>query len=227
MQALGDQRLRAHRAGYLGSLAFVDTCVGHVLDALDEHGLADNTIIVYTSDHGEMDGDHGLFQKFCMFEPSVKVPLIVSYPKGLPHGEVTAALTGSIGLYPTLTELAGVDPPGPPTLVEWPEAPSRIDARSFAVDLRDPDLEGPPAAFSEYNLRSPVAEYMIREPRYKLVHNHGATHELYDLEADPGECVNRIDDPGFDSIRNDLRDRLFAWYDPEATPFRPQRAQSS
>jgi len=132
---LGEKRLRAHRAGYLGNLAFVDTCVGHVCDALEELGLADNTIVVYTADHGDMDGDHGLFQKFCLFEPSVRVPLIVSYPKALPQGAVTEALTEQLGLFPTLAELASLPAPGP------------MDGRSFADVVRDPEAEGPEAAF--------------------------------------------------------------------------------
>jgi choline-sulfatase len=71
MQSLGQTRLRQHRAGYLGNLAYVDTCVGQVYRTLEQLGLAHNTVVIYTSDHGDMDGDHGLMQKFCLFEPSV------------------------------------------------------------------------------------------------------------------------------------------------------------
>ena len=215
MVALGEKRHRAHRAGYLGNLAFVDTCVGHVYKALEKEKLLDNTIVVYTSDHGEMDGDHGLFQKFCLFEPSVRVPLMVSYPKHLPQNKVTAALTEYIGLYPTLSELAGLEAPRKTTLLDIPGAPERMDAASFTGVLHDPDIEGPPAAFSEYNLRSRISEYMIRTRRYKYIFNHGSTHELYDHEADPGEFVNRINDPGLKKVRDQLRDQFFAWYDPE------------
>jgi len=220
MAALGEKRQRAHRAGYLGNLAFVDTCVGHVYNALEKENLLDNTIVVYTSDHGDMDGDHGLYQKFCLFEPSVRVPLIVSYPKQLPENKVTAALTEYIGLYPTLSDLAGLEAPRKTTLLDIPGAPERMDAASFAGLLRDPDIEGPPAAFSEFNLRSRICEYMIHTRRYKYIFNHGSTHELYDHEADPGEFVNRINDPGLKKVRDQLRDRLFAWYDPEKNPYR-------
>ena len=76
-----DEYLRkAHRAGYQGNLAFADHCIGHMIGQLEQKGLLENTIIVYTSDHGEMDGDHGLFHKFCLFDPSGKVPLIISRP---------------------------------------------------------------------------------------------------------------------------------------------------
>lgn len=217
--SLGEKRRKAHRAGYLGNLAFVDTCIGKVLNALKEQGLLDKTIIVYTSDHGEMDGDHGLFQKFCLFEPSVKVPLIVSYPPQIPKNKVTKALTEYIGLYPTLSDLAGLTPPKRTTLLDIPNAPDKMDAKSFARILRNPNLPGPDAAFSEYNLRSKVPQYMIRARRYKYIFNHTSTHELYDLEADPGELRNRIDDSALEKVRNRLKDRLFAWYNPTLNPY--------
>ncbi len=221
LQGLGDKRLRAHRAGYMGSLAFVDTCVGYVYKALENQGLADNTIVVYTADHGEMDGDHGLYQKFCLFEPSVRVPLIVSCPKQIPQNKVTTALTEYFGLYPTLVELTGIQPPKKTTLLDIPGAPARMDAASFADVLRNPDLKGPPAAFCEHALRSRIGQYMIRTRRYKFNFNDGSTHELYDHEADPGEFVNRINDPGLKKVRNQLQDQLFAWYNPEKNPYRP------
>ena len=215
IQSLGPQRLRAHRAGYLGSLAFVDTCIGHVYSQLEDAGLLDNTIVVYTSDHGEMDGDHGLYQKFCMFEPSVKVPLIVSYPRVIPRGRVAEALTEYFGLYPTLSDLAGLPAPRSTTLWDIPGAPARMDASGFAEILRRPDLAGPEAVFSEFNLRAKPAQYMVRTGRYKYVFNHGSTHEFYDLEQDPGELLNQIDRPGNRKQCNSLRDRLFAWYNPD------------
>ncbi len=220
IQSVGEERLRAARAGYLGNLAFVDSCIGHVCDALERLGLAENTIVVYTSDHGEMLGDHGLYQKFCLFEPAVRVPLIVSYPEQIPAGRVASALTEYMGLYPTLAELAGLALPAETTVVEMPDAPRRLDATSFADVVRDPDLEGPPAVYSEYNLRAPDPRYMIRTRRYKYVLNQGAMDELYDLEADPGEVVNRIDDPALRAVQGELREQLLAWYDPAGNPYR-------
>ena len=218
---IADRNLRAGRAGYLGNLAFVDTCVGYVYKELEELGLIDNTIVIYTSDHGEMDGDHGLYQKFCLFEPSVRVPLIVSWPKHLPRNKVTSALTEYFGIYPTLVELTGASQPKGTTLVDMPGAPAEMDAKSFADVARNPDMEGPPAAFCEYALRTGIPQYMIRTQRYKYHYNHGSTHELYDHEADPGECANLISHPGMRKIASDLRDQLFAWYNPEENPYRP------
>src|SRR5207237_77549 len=79
-RGFGDAQLRRIRAGYLGNLRFLDTCIGTVYGALERLNLLRNTIVIYSSDHWEMGGDHGLFQKFMFFEPSAGVPLIVSGP---------------------------------------------------------------------------------------------------------------------------------------------------
>jgi len=225
MQALGEWRLRAHRAGYMGNLAFADECVGHLLDGLERLGLSGNTIIVYASDHGEMDGDHGLYQKFCLFEPSVRVPLAVAYPRVLPRGVVCDALTEYIGLYPTLAELTGTTMADSVARVPWPDAPGKIDAHSFAPLLQDPSLPGPGAVFSEFNLRSAPCQYMVRTQRHKYIHNEGSLDELYDQESDPGEFVNLINEPSLADVRRSLREQLFDWYDPSTNPYRTGQAE--
>lgn len=207
--SLGPEVRRFHRAGYLGNLDYVDTCVGTLYSALDRLGLLNNTIVIYTSDHGEMDGDHGLFEKFCLFDPSIGVPLIASFPGHFPEGKVCDVLVEYFGLFPTLTELAGLSAPG------------NIDARSFAHLVRDPSARGPEAIFAEYNLRSRNDCYMVRTQRYKYNYNYDDIGELYDLEADPGERVNQIQNPALAKVRSGLHERLVAWYDPERNPYRP------
>lgn len=206
---LGPERLKGHRAGYLGNLDYVDTCIGTLYDTLERLRLSKNTIVIYTSDHGEMDGDHGLYDKFCLFDPSVGVPLIASFPGHIPEGKVSDALVEYFGLFPTLAEMAGLP------------APQKIDARSFANLLRDPSAPGPEAIFSEYNLRSRTDCYMVRTRRYKYNYNHGDIGELYDLEADPGEKVNQFRNPSLAKVRSTMHDRLMAWYDPTKNPYRP------
>jgi arylsulfatase A-like enzyme len=132
---------------------------------------------------------------------------------------VTDALTEYIGLYPTLAELADLPAPTTTPLVPSLTVPAQLDARSFADIVRDPDLHGPDATFSEYALRSDVPQYMIRTRRYKYIYNQGSLHELYDLQEDPGEYYNRSQDSALASVRDELRDRLFAWYDPETNPY--------
>lgn len=209
-QKLGPERLRQHRAGYLGNLAYVDMCVGELYQSLERLDLLKNTVVIYTSDHGEMDGDHGLYQKFCLFDPSVGVPLIVSQPGTLPEGKVNHAPVELSGMWPTLADLTGAP------------APKHIETRSFANLVRNPDAAGPEAAFSEYNLRAATDCYMVRTRRYKYIYNHGDIPELYDLESDPGEKVNRGGDVGLSKVRNELHDRLIAWYDPAKNPYRPK-----
>jgi choline-sulfatase len=214
------KHLKAHSAGYRGNLAFVDSCIGQVYHALEELGLLDNTIVVYTSDHGEMDGDHGMFQKFCLFEPSIKVPLIISYPKSLPVNKVSEALIEQIGLYPTLCDLVGIEQPKSVTNYPIPNAPEKMDGISFADLIQDPTKEGPSEVYAEYALRSNLNMYMIRAKRYKYVHNHTSTHELYDIQEDPNENHNLINEMGLQGIVRELRDKLYKWYDPEQNPFR-------
>ncbi|MBT3291294.1 MAG: sulfatase-like hydrolase/transferase [Victivallales bacterium] len=213
---------KAARAGYLGNLAFADHCVGVLLDAFEEQGLAENTIVVYTADHGDMHLQNGLVGKFCLFDPSVKVPLIVSYPKALSQDVVCSALVEQLGLYPTLADLTDTGPVGAPALRPMPDAPEQIAGQSFAASVRDPELPGLDAVFSEYNLRSANCQYMLRTDRYKYIHNDGSTDELYDLQQDPGETRNRITDPALQAIACELRDRLFTRFDPADNPFRAQ-----
>jgi choline-sulfatase len=208
-QQLGPLPLRQHRAGYRGNLAYVDTCVGEVYRTLERLNLLHNTVVVYTADHGEMDGDHGIYDKFCLFEPSVGVPLIVSWPGVIPENKTSDALTEYFGIFPTVAELTGLP------------APINLDAKSFAHLVRDPSAAGPDAVFAEYNLRSAADCYMVRTRRYKYIHNHEDIPELYDMEGDPGEMVNRGADPGLARTRGQLDERLRAWWNPERNPYRP------
>jgi len=210
-QGLGPERLKQHRAGYLGNLSFVDTCVGELYQTLVRLGLEKDTIVVYTADHGEMDGDHGLYQKFCLFEPSVGVPLIVSQPGTIPENKVSDALVEYFGIYPTLTELTGAS------------VPTEIESRSFARLVLNPNAHGEEAIFSEYNLRSNTDCYMIRNRRYKYIYNRDDVAEFYDLEADAEENHNRVADPGLAQVQKQMHDQLITWYDPASNPYRPMK----
>ena len=83
----------------------MDQCIGKVYDELERLGLLENTIVIYTSDHGEMDGEHGLFQKNCFFDPSIRVPLMFSKPGTFPEGEAAKASVEMLELYAKLAEL--------------------------------------------------------------------------------------------------------------------------
>jgi len=202
---------KSAKAGYYANLAFADDCIGEVLDAVERLGLAEKTIIVYTSDHGEMDGDHGLYQKFCMFDPSVKVPFIISHPGKIAENAVTDRLVSQVGLYPTLAELTGTAPVNVKTLAPMQNAPSCIDGASFAKKINDYSLkdDADETVFAEFAISSErSAQYMIRGGRYKFVHYGTGECELFDLEADPGEKINLAAKGGYGNKMDEMKQKI-------------------
>ncbi|WP_165245502.1 sulfatase [Paludisphaera soli] len=125
-----DAKRRQARQAYNASISFMDAQVGRVIDALDRLGLAENTIIVFTSDHGYLVGEHGLWQKMSLFEESARVPLLIVAPGLATKGRVAKTPVSLIDLYPTLTELSGV------------ERPADLQGQSLVPILKDPDAVG-------------------------------------------------------------------------------------
>lgn len=222
-QSCGDEMLKAARAGYYGNLAFVDDCIGYLYAGLEKLGLLENTLVVYTSDHGEMDGDHGLYQKFCLYEPSVKVPLIISRPGHLPAGKVSHALIEQIGLFPTVAALSGTPVEETTVVADFPGAPPRMDGKSFADIVANPSTPGPEAVFSEYNIKARYSQYMVRTRRHKYICNQDLADELYDMEKDPGENANLIGESGMQTVIDEMKKRLKDWYAIEKNPLRDCR----
>jgi arylsulfatase A-like enzyme len=190
-------------ARYFGFVSFIDAEIGRVLDAVDELGLRDTTIVIHTADHGDMTGSHGgQFNKGpLMYDEICRVPLIVRDPRSTTRG-VCRGLVGSPALMPTILELAGVAvPPGRhvTSLVPWIVDPAAApdDGAAFAEYHGD--------EWGLYSMR------MIRTRTAKYVYSPHGTDELYDLEADPHELVNRVDDPEYSGRRDELRGRLKAW----------------
>jgi iduronate 2-sulfatase len=166
----------------------MDTQLGRVLDALDRLGLADNTIVVFTSDHGYHLGEHGLWQKLSLFEESTRVPLIIAAPGAGAKGVSAEAPVGLIDLYPTLTELCGV------------EAPKSLQGQSLVPMLKDPSKSGRGWTLTQVTRRvkgSRVFGFTLRTPhwRYTEWDEGRAGRELYDHGNDPHELTNLADDP--------------------------------
>ena len=198
-----DDELRSSLAGYYGNISQMDSCVGRVYDALRELGLDKNTVVIYTSDHGEMAGAHRMWTKHNMFEQSVAVPLIVSLPDGALSGEARKDLIEQIDLFPTLAELCGHT------------APKGLPGRSFAPLIRNRRHPAREFAYSEYYFCSNVFTrddrylgkppiLMVRTDRWKLNYLSWDRSELFDMVEDPGEFRNRIDDSGCASVAKEL-----------------------
>jgi choline-sulfatase len=170
---------------YWALTSWMDTEIGKVLDALADSDVADNTVVIYTSDHGENKGDHGLWWKNNMYEHSARIPCIVSYPSRWGAGQRRTKACSLVDLVQTIAALGGA------------EAPEDWDGDSLVDYLDSADSEWKDFAVSEYyahNISSGFA--MLRQGRYKYVYHarmtdvHGPERELYDLENDPDEWNN-------------------------------------
>jgi arylsulfatase A-like enzyme len=198
---------QALRWGYYRLIEKADAEIGRVLDALDAAGLADNTVVVFTSDHGECAGAHGFNQKTVLYEESARVPLIVCLPGGTARTADAFVNTG-VDLLPTLLDVANI--PRPATL---PGA----SIRPFALGER---VAGwPDQVVVENNLTQAgivdgfvpmTAGRMVRTARYKYcVYQYGEQREsLVDLEKDPGEMTNLARDAAFHDVLLEHRERL-------------------
>ena len=190
---------------YLGTVAAVDESVGRVLDWLDKAGLADNTIVVYTSDQGFYLGEHGWFDKRFMYEESLRTPLMIRYPGHIAPGTRVQAPVENVDYAPTFLDYAGLPPR------------DTIQGRS----LREVAEGHPPADwrrdiyyhYYEYpGFHSVRAHYGVRTDRYKLIRFYGDIDgwEFYDLKTDPHEMHNRIDEPAVQATIATLKTRLTA-----------------
>lgn len=190
-------------AMYYAQLAQTDDCIGRVLRTLRELDLEDDTIILYTADHGEMLGRHGLWNKFVFYEPSVGLPLICRVPGLTPEGVQCKTPVSLVQMVATLTELCGL--PTPPGL----------DGGSFTPSLRQPRQTLDTTVFAEFALGSPEPRFMIRRGDYKYCYYVHDMPELYDLRTDPQEMKNLALLPAYKGRVKEMQQRLFAWYRPE------------
>ncbi|MCL4544139.1 MAG: sulfatase-like hydrolase/transferase [Chloroflexi bacterium] len=209
----GDAWLQRFIAAYYGNVSHMDACAGRIVAALDRLGLAERTLVVYTTDHGEMLGEQGLRGKFCFYEGSARLPLIARLPGTIPAGVRTEALVDQADFVPTFLDLAGIEP-----------APRSqpLDGASFAPVLRDPASVGKPAAFGEYSLqRQPF--YLWRTGPWKYVRYTapGVPEELYDLSSDPKEQHNCAELPDWQVVLRQLRSELEQFLLEQSIPLTP------
>lgn len=192
-------------AAYYAMIKLIDDQLGRILDVLAETGQRDNTVIVFTSDHGEMLGDHGLIQKGCRFyEGLVRVPLIFSFPENFVSGIKSDALVELVDKVPTLLELAGLEVP------EGMHGRSLLPILQGKADVQDHREFVRCEYYDALEMRDHTFATMYRDRRYKLVVYHGHDEgELYDLVDDPDEFNNLWDESDKQSIKLELLKRSF------------------
>jgi arylsulfatase A-like enzyme len=190
------------RANYYGLVEMVDNAFGRILRALEESGQADNTIVVYTSDHGEMLGDHSLMGKGVFFEPSARIPLIIHVPWLSRRQVVFSSPFSQIDLLPTLLDLLGSEPSSP------------LDGCSRAGSLRNPAEwreEDVVVIWNESEDERESGRCLVGADGWKLILYHGDRPELYDLNTDPDELHNRGSEPGQQERISRMGDKIRAW----------------
>ncbi|WP_424928929.1 sulfatase family protein [Amaricoccus tamworthensis] len=199
------EELKRMRAYYYANMEMIDTQVGNILDALEARGNMKNTIVIFTSDHGDNLGDHGLSQKWAPYDQVTRVPMIVSAPGRFGGGRKVEEMVQLFDLAPTILEWAGVDPD-----------PS-FEAISLNPALEGSDFEGRSHVFCEQagDVNMTGASYltMVRSKTHKLVHFRGSDEgQLFDLVADPGERVNLWSDADHTGVKQELLSELLEFH---------------
>jgi choline-sulfatase len=211
IERVTDEEILRARAAYWGLVTRMDVMIGQILDALRENGLDENTLIVYTSDHGDMLGEHSLWWKHTFYEESARVPLIIAWPGVIPSAQRCERVVGAVDL--TATILDALNAPALPN----------ASGASFLHLLKEPGTKEPwkDEAFSEYcyDELCPAGgcyQRMLRSGDWKLVYYHTQTPQLFNLADDPEELVNRADDPACQDIRQALTQRVLDGWDPNS-----------
>lgn len=218
---------------YYACISYTDAQIGKVLDALDEQGLSENTVIILYGDHGYHLGDHGLWNKITDFEQSTHVPMIVSAP-GMKQGVKATGVTEFLDIFPTVCELTGIQPPQP------------LDGQSLVPMLKNPKAKIKDYAISQFSrtrcedytistdenlegkadeLENDIHGYALRDSRYRLVEwtkgfksyqkfdpSVVLAYELYDYAKDPEERHNVANNPAYAGVMKKLKKQLHEHY---------------
>lgn len=208
--------VRRGRAGYYGLITYLDEKIGRLIDALEETGQRDNTIIIHTSDHGEMNGEHGMWRKSNMYEASARVPLQIVWPGQIPGGLRVPQNVSLVDLVATILDMSGASKEIAP-----------LDGDSLLPLIAGDAETWKDEAFCEYlahGVLRPVA--MLKQGDYKLNLSLGDAPELFNIAEDPGEFNDLSESAEHREIRDAMRARLLEiWGDPEAIEQRVRQSQ--
>jgi len=198
-----EAQIRNARRAYYGNISYVDDKIGELLKALKETGLDQNTIIVFSGDHGDMLGERGLWYKMSWFESSARVPMIVHAPERFAPGRVSASVS-TMDLLPTFIELAQGG--------KAAQTVTPIEGRSLLPHLTGG--QGHDEVIGEYMGEGAIAPLvMIRRGDLKFVHSPADPDQLFDLSRDPQELSNLVDDPEYADLAEKFRQEVAARWD--------------
>jgi arylsulfatase A-like enzyme len=213
-------RLAYNRAQYYGEVTFIDDSIGRLLNVLKELGIRENTLVVFTSDHGDMLGDHGMFYKGPFhYRACANTPLIINWPGHVLPGKRIAGIVQEIDLLPTILELAGIPcPPGVQGKSQKAVLSTNATDTGYSSALIEHGTSGATAPKLGRDEGLPDV-YTIRSSKWRLSYYPGKDYgEIYDLGNDPDEFINRWRDPAIEPVKrrlkDELLDRILAAHDP-------------
>jgi choline-sulfatase len=211
-----DEQIRRARHAYYAMASYIDDKVGRLLETLQRAGFADNTIVVFTSDHGDMLGERGMWFKRVFFDWSAKVPLLVHDPRNPKHRRIAEPVS-HVDLLPTLLDYA--------TAGELPRWVEPVDGRSLVAAIATGDGDADAEAFVEYTAEGVTGPCcMLRRGRWKYVYTHGHPELLFDMAADPNELVDLA--TKHPDVLADLRARVLARWNPELVASQVRASQA-
>lgn len=213
-----EEHIRRLREAYYGLVTEYDEYVGRIMTTLEETGQADNTIIFYFSDHGDMLGENGLFHKVSLRDASAKIPMLVSWPGHYPEGVTVDTPVSLVDLYPTFLDIAGY---------KLPEILPLSGNSLMPLIQGKPDQFQGDSVFCEFEgegWNHPRA--FLRKGDWKYIFNHTARPELYNLADDPLEVKNLAGSPDAAEIEKKLHDKMMSFWDPEKIEVEVLRTQA-
>lgn len=206
-------------ARYFGEIELLDRQIGRVLETLERAGVADDVLVIYTSDHGDMCGAHRMIDKhYVMYDDVVRIPLLARWPGGIRAGGVCGDfISATLDLPATFLEMFGVS------------MPDTFQGMALGGHFSDPSRRVREDIFSTYsgNQMGLYSQRMVANAQWKYVWNATAEDELYDLANDPYELTNRAEDTGAATKLAELRERLISWMEQTGDPLLNRWTRSS
>jgi arylsulfatase len=193
------EQMKRQRAYYLANVTMIDEKLGQILDGLDRNGYLDNSVVIFTSDHGDCLCDHGHSQKGVMYDAATQVPAIIWSPGRFEGGRRVDGLCSWMDLGPTVLEIAGL------------EAPGTMEAMSLLRSLNGEGQKLRDYVFSEFPSQGGMMT-MVRSHEWKLVDFSNQDYgQLFNMQKDPDEVVNLWEHPEAQDVKSDLRDAMRTW----------------